>query len=181
MTIDEAIIAFENRLRAARAVIDSGFGTNPGESNYQYVKEKEMAEIALEAIDYWQEKFPPPCYQEDIDGCAYQIHGDNDDEPIDQCKKCPLCYSDKVRKKASNNDDPLSIQDLYDNVNSDNPYPVWIYFPQVGYTCPGVIDLRYEIIAVIGADENTCYLYEKDYGVKWLAFRDKPIWKGKHI
>jgi hypothetical protein len=44
---------------------------------------------------------PPPCYQPDNDGCAYQIYGDNDDEPIDKCKACPLCYSDKVRHNAN--------------------------------------------------------------------------------
>ena len=42
-------------------------------------------------------KIAPPCYQPDGDGCAYQIYGDNNDEPIDRCKSCPLCYSDKVR------------------------------------------------------------------------------------
>ena len=44
-------------------------------------------------------KFPPPCYRPDGDGCAYQryIYGDYDDEPIDKCKECPLCYTDKVR------------------------------------------------------------------------------------
>lgn len=39
----------------------------------------------------------PPCYKPDGDGCAYQIYGDNNDEPIDKCKECPLCFSDKVR------------------------------------------------------------------------------------
>lgn len=42
-------------------------------------------------------KITPPCYQPDGDGCAYQIYGDNNDEPIDRCKRCPLCFSDKVR------------------------------------------------------------------------------------
>ncbi len=40
----------------------------------------------------------PPCYQPDGDGCAYQTYGDSNDEPIDKCKECPLCYSDKVRR-----------------------------------------------------------------------------------
>lgn len=35
-------------------------------------------------------KITPPCYVPDGDGCAYQIYGDNNDEPIDRCKSCPL-------------------------------------------------------------------------------------------
>ena len=38
----------------------------------------------------------PSCYIPDGDGCAYQCY-DGDDEPIDKCKECPLCYSDKKR------------------------------------------------------------------------------------
>ena len=38
----------------------------------------------------------PPCYQPDGEGCAYQCY-DGQDEPIDKCKECPLCYSDKQR------------------------------------------------------------------------------------
>ena len=44
-------------------------------------------------------KITPPCYVPDGDGCSYQIYGDNNDEPIDRCKSCPLCQSDKVRHK----------------------------------------------------------------------------------
>lgn len=44
-----------------------------------------------------REGFMPPCYQPDGDGCAYQIYGPDDDEPIERCKACPLCYSDKMR------------------------------------------------------------------------------------
>ena len=52
-------------------------------------------------------KLTPPCYQPDGDGCAYQIYGDNDDEPTDKCKECPLCYADKVRHKKPENE-PLT-------------------------------------------------------------------------
>lgn len=38
----------------------------------------------------------PPCYQPDGDGCAYQCY-DGQDEPIEKCKECPLCCSDKQR------------------------------------------------------------------------------------
>lgn len=46
---------------------------------------------------------PPPCYQPDGDGCAYQCY-DGDDEPIDKCKECPLCYSDKQRHHTPPNE-----------------------------------------------------------------------------
>lgn len=57
------------------------------------------------------EKIMPPCYQPDGDGCAYQIYGDNNDEPIDRCKDCPLCYADKVRHTAPENK-PLTIEHI---------------------------------------------------------------------
>ena len=44
----------------------------------------------------------PPCYQPDGDGCAYQCY-DGQDEPIDKCKECPLCYSDKQRQHTPPN------------------------------------------------------------------------------
>lgn len=47
-----------------------------------------------------------PCYQPDSDGCAYQCY-DGDDEPIDKCKECPLCYSDKQRHHTPPNE-PLT-------------------------------------------------------------------------
>lgn len=46
----EAIERFEKQLTAAQVVLDSGFGTNPGENNRLYVVRKEMAAIALEAL-----------------------------------------------------------------------------------------------------------------------------------
>ena len=45
-------------------------------------------------------KITPPCYQPDGDGCAYQTYGDGG-EPIDKCKECPHCYTDKERHKAN--------------------------------------------------------------------------------
>lgn len=52
----------------------------------------------------------PPCYQPDGDGCAYQCY-DGQDEPIDKCKECPLCYSDKQRHHAPPNE-PLTPCDV---------------------------------------------------------------------
>lgn len=58
-------------------------------------------------------KITPPCYVPDGDGCAYQIYGDNDDEPIGRCKSCPLCQSDKIRhKQESVHNDPLVLDEL---------------------------------------------------------------------
>lgn len=49
------------------------------------------------ALREQREGFTPPCYQPDGYGCAYQIYGPDDDEPIERCEACPLCYSDKMR------------------------------------------------------------------------------------
>lgn len=45
----------------------------------------------------------PPCYQPDGDGCAYQCY-DGQDEPIEKCKACPLCCSDKQRHYTTPNE-----------------------------------------------------------------------------
>lgn len=55
MTREEAIVAFEKQLHSAVAVLDSGFGTNPGECDMLYRRRKEMAEIALAALRAQQE------------------------------------------------------------------------------------------------------------------------------
>ena len=50
MTREEAIALFEKQLTAAQVVLDSGFGSNPGENDFLYRRRKEMAEIALTAL-----------------------------------------------------------------------------------------------------------------------------------
>ena len=50
MTREEAIALFEKQLTAAQVVLDSGFGSNPGENSFLYRRRKEMAEIALSAL-----------------------------------------------------------------------------------------------------------------------------------
>ena len=50
MTNEEAIKKFEKQLHSAMVVLDSGFGTSPGECDRVYRERKEMAEIALSAL-----------------------------------------------------------------------------------------------------------------------------------
>ena len=50
MTREEAIDIFEKQLTAAQVVLDSGFGSNPGENDFLYRRRKDMAEIALAAL-----------------------------------------------------------------------------------------------------------------------------------
>lgn len=68
-------------------------------------------------------KITPPCYVPDGDGCAYQIYGDNNDEPIARCKSCPLCQSNKIRhKQKPAHNDPLTLDEL---MQMDGK-PVWV-------------------------------------------------------
>ena len=50
MTREEAIAKFEKQLTSAMVVLDSGFGTRPGESDRLYRERKELAEIAISAL-----------------------------------------------------------------------------------------------------------------------------------
>lgn len=54
MTREEAIELFFKQFIAARVVLDSGFGSNPGENDILYRRRKEMAEIALTALSTLQ-------------------------------------------------------------------------------------------------------------------------------
>lgn len=70
-------------------------------------------------------KITPPCYVPDGDGCAYQIYGDNNDEPIARCKSCPLCQSDKIRhKQKPAHNDPLTLDELREAAKTGDP--VWL-------------------------------------------------------
>lgn len=72
ITREEAIRRFEKQLTDARCVLDSGFGTNPGESDTLYRKRKEMAEIALQALREQEEREDPkPLTIEELQ----QMHG----------------------------------------------------------------------------------------------------------
>lgn len=57
---------------------------------------REVEREVKEAPTLIQPNETPPCYQPDGDGCAYQCY-DGQDEPIEKCKACPLCCSDKQR------------------------------------------------------------------------------------
>ena len=62
-------------------------------------EQREVVEFTIAALRGKREELMPPCYQPDSgDGeCVYQIYGTDDDEPIERCKACPLCYVDKMR------------------------------------------------------------------------------------
>lgn len=82
MTREEAIALFEKQLTAAQVVLDSGFGSNPGENNSLYRRRKEMAEIALSALR--------PITREQVE----KVRGEwiiEDAGDGDRRKKCSLC------------------------------------------------------------------------------------------
>ena len=61
-------------------------------------EQREATEFTIAVLRGQREGFIPPCYRPDGgDECAYQIYGSDDDEPIERCKACPLCYVDKMR------------------------------------------------------------------------------------
>ena len=99
----------------------------------------------------------PPCYQPDGDGCAYQCY-DGDDEPIDKCKECPLCYSDKQRHHAPPNE----------WVNRNVRLPEWQVDVLVLYDS-GKIDINW----VDGIGE---FMYENIYGrvTHWMPLPAPP-------
>ena len=86
MTREEAIVLFEKQLTAAQVVLDSGFGSNPGENDSLYRRRKEMAEIALTALR--------PVSREQVERMRgewmFPIFGDLQDEndPRCQCSEC---------------------------------------------------------------------------------------------
>ena len=84
--------------------------------------------IITQALTLTPPNETPPCYQQDGDGCAYQCY-DGDDEPIDKCKECPLCYSDKQRHHAPPNE-PLPV---LVNDEPDREY--------IDYICPRCKDI----------------------------------------
>lgn len=110
---------------------------------------------------------PPPCYQPDGDGCAYQCY-DGDDEPIAKCKECPLCYSDKQRHHTPPNE-PLTLEQLREmdgepvymvDLTGGTLWDQWIIFER--HTYDGFIP------------RGGGYFGCASYGRKWLAYRRPP-------
>jgi len=111
-------------------------------------------------------KITPPCYVPDGDGCAYQIYGDNNDEPIDRCKSCPLCQSDKIRHKQEPvHNNPLTLGEL---MQMDGK-PVWVRHRHGG---EWVIVHWNALDIIAGALKDV--LFQHEYGETWLAYRQKP-------
>lgn len=117
-------------------------------------------------------KITPPCYVPDGDGCAYQIYGDNNDEPIARCKSCPLCQSDKIRHKQDPaHNDPLTLDEL----RKMEGQPVWIklFDPDEEFWV-----LRNEWVDTRNPEPlilfHMRWYSHADYGKTWLAYRRKP-------
>lgn len=99
MTREEAIALFEKQLTAAQVVLDSGFGSNPGENDFLYRRRKDMAEIALAALRPVSreqvEKVWPGCdfCKIELDDYPY-IVAHSDYSSSDTCYEpgyCPVC------------------------------------------------------------------------------------------
>ena len=82
-SIEEAIKKFEKQLNSAMVVLDSGFGTRPGECDRVYRERKEMAEIALSALRAQQEKNSP------CDLCSYDPPSSMGGKPCWMCPAVP--------------------------------------------------------------------------------------------
>ena len=93
MTLEEAIEYWELFNSEIGDLLHGSYGS----CKKVLEKQREAVEFTIAALREQREEFMPPCYQPDGDGCAYQIYGPDDDEPIERCKACPLCYSDKMR------------------------------------------------------------------------------------
>ena len=98
MTREEAIVLFEKQLTAAQVVLDSGFGSNPGENDSLYRRRKEMAEIALSALR--------PVSREQVEKVwrgewMQPIFGDQQDanDPRCQCSECGSIETPLARHK----------------------------------------------------------------------------------
>lgn len=113
-----------------------------------------------------REKLAPPCYCPDVgDECAYQVH-DGDDEPIERCKECPLCYVDKQRHQQPPNA-PLSLEEL----RKMDGEPVWVA------SALGEQPMWY----IVDVDESelknpwdVITLEDWDEGYPYKAYRRKP-------
>lgn len=125
--------------------------------------------------------FTPACYQPDGDGCAYQCY-DGQDEPIEKCKECPLCYSDKQRRgperKEFSIDEPFMPYEIVQTVrnNAENLFfackPIDPY--EIGNLLgePVIVetDMREHFFGIVGASDT-------EYGV---VDNEKRFWSVKN-
>ena len=109
MTREEAIALFEKQLTAAQVVLDSGFGSNPGENDSLYRRRKEMAEIALSALrpasreqveKVWRGEWlqDPETGYEHCDKCSHTISLDDylNRKPPLFCEMCGDAKTDEA-------------------------------------------------------------------------------------
>jgi len=109
---------FEKQLTAAQVVLDSGFGSNPGENDILYRRRKEMAEIALSALtpptQEQMERVFGGSWEGSADGyadgeliydmwtcskCGHLIDEEDDPDMLpDFCPKCGAANTDKARE-----------------------------------------------------------------------------------
>lgn len=115
---------------------------------------------------------PPVCYKEDGGECAYQAY-DGTDEPIDECKECPLCCVDKQRHRKPPND-PLTLDELREMDGE----PVWCVddcgnghwmIVHVYGDAPEQVECVFRTNYVWDG-----YKYRMRGGFGWRAYRRKP-------
>ena len=125
-------------------------------------------------------KITPPCYVPDGDGCSYQIYGDNNDEPIDRCKSCPLCQSDKVRHKQDHfREVTRKVEPLTrDELRQMDGEPVWVEFQDGSGGCWGLVHItmfnHVVFTHVVFTNGLYCTVGKPYYGKTWLAYCQKP-------
>lgn len=104
MTREEAIAKFEKQLTSAMVVLDSGFGTRPGESDRVYQERKELAEIALSALR--QQEHRCPC-----DLCNFGPPSSMRGKPCTMCPAVPKQETVTERNELTNADRIRAMSD----------------------------------------------------------------------
>ena len=120
-----------------------------------------------------KEKRVPKCYSEDVGGGCRYLVPDGDDEPIDKCKRCPLCHVDKRRHQRPSNS-PLTLEELREMHGK----PVYI----AGNFDDDDLDRSgWKVVKRIFDDEFIEFtdgiwlsLNHHCFGVDWRAYRRKP-------
>lgn len=163
MTIEEAIERLEGRYMNV-----SMCGTSENA-----MVENEAINMAITALRAQQEdkKFNPPCYQPEQfgDGCAYQCY-DGDDEPIDKCKECPLCNSDKHRcQQEAEKNEPLTLKEM----RKMDGEPVYVV-PQNGGYVAGATNWAKVNAKCERCEASNLNFYFCEYVTYWLAYRHPP-------